>query len=118
MNVDDLLHNLEFKCWGDPAKGIEYSPYNVLNSPNKYQWEIDRINNSNLKYPIIIYKNNIVDGVHRLTKAELLNKKSIKVLVFDDDMMKYFLIGKRKDWSKVDAMQLWDLIALFYKRFE
>jgi disulfide oxidoreductase YuzD len=118
MHVEDLLHNLEFKCWGYPDRNIEYSPFEVIDNPNKYKDEIDRITNANLNYPIIVYNNNIVDGVHRLTKAELLRKKSIKVFIFDDSLMKYFLIGKRKDRAKVDQIKLWDLIALFYSRFE
>jgi hypothetical protein len=38
------------------------------NNPEKYYEEYNRINKANLNYPIIIDKNNIIDGVHRLTK--------------------------------------------------
>ena len=57
---------------------------------------MELINNADLSYPIITtyYKNRliIVDGVHRLVKSLLLGKKQIKAYIFNDDLMKKFLI--------------------------
>jgi hypothetical protein len=54
----------------------------VLANPNKkmYKREIERINNANLKFPIIIEENghHVVDGVHRLVKASLQKKNKNK----------------------------------------
>jgi len=120
VDIDDLLHNLEYKGWGDPIKSILYSPLDVLKNPNKKQYkkEIQRIENADLKYPIIIYNNNIVDGVHRLTKANLQGKKKIKAYIFNSDLMKKFLINNNRDWEKVDNMEAYELIQLFHKRFD
>ena len=119
FEVKKLLHTLEYKGWGDPAKNIYYSPNDVLNNPNnkKYANEIKRIKEADLSYPIIIYKNNIVDGVHRLTKAHLENKKTIKAYIFKSPLMKKFLIDDKKNWKKVSNIELYEYIQLFNKRF-
>ena len=75
--------------------------------------------NSNLKYPIIIIKNNIiVDGMHRLSKAYLLNKKYIKAYIFDDALLKKFLIDKNENYNRVDKLNNSYFIELFYQRFK
>ena len=57
--------------------------------------------NSNLKYPIIIIKNNIiVDGMHRLSKAYLLNKKYIKAYIFDNTLLIKKLIYYNRNYKK------------------
>ena len=43
MDIKDLLHNLEYKDWGDPIKNILYSPLEVLKKPNKYSDDFERI---------------------------------------------------------------------------
>ena len=117
IKTDQLLHNLEYKGLGDPKINLFYSPKQVLDNPKKYKDEIKRINEANLKYPIIVYNNNIVDGVHRLTKSFLLNKKTIKAYIFDDKTIKNFIIDKNKDWNKVDKIQIYNYIELFIKKF-
>jgi len=117
IKIDQLLHNLDYKGWGNPKINLFYSPKQVLENPKKYKDEIKRINESNLKYPIIVYNNNIVDGVHRLTKSCLLNKKTIKAYIFDDKTIKNFIIDKNKDWNKVDKIQIYNYIELFIKKF-
>lgn len=52
------------KGWGDSIN--PYSAYDVLLNPEKYKEDIQRLNNIDMSYPIIIYKNQIVDGVYRL----------------------------------------------------
>ena len=111
--VEDLLHVLEYKGWGNPEKNIYYSALDVINNPGrkKYKHEIDRIKNADLKYPIILHKNYIVDGVHRLSKAFLDGKKTIKAYVFTD--IDKFLVsetGKTK-------FETYDLIKIFNERF-
>lgn len=61
--------------------------------------------------------NNVVDGVHRLTKAYLTNQKKIKAYIFTKKEMNKFLINKTIDWNKVDELQTFDFIKLFYERF-
>ena len=51
----------------------------------------------------------VIDGVHRLSKVYLQDKKHIKAYVFDKKIMKNFLINSRGDWNKVDNLQTYDL---------
>ena len=112
IEVKKLIKNLEFDGWGDPEKNIHYSPLDVLEDPTnkKYMDDIKRIENADLKYPIIVYNNFVVDGVHRLTKSYLLKKKNIKAYVFSSALMNKFLINNRRTKE-------YDLITLFFQRF-
>ena len=114
INVDDYLHVLDFKGGGMPSHPI--SPNMVLNNPAKYKDDYKSIKNADLTYPIIIHNNNIVDGVHRLTKAYMENKKEINAYVFDKVLFKKFLVDKNNTYDKVD-LKLYEYIELFYKRF-
>jgi len=60
---------------------------------------------------------NIIDGVHRLTKSVLLNKKYIKAYVFDSKLMKKFVIAKKNEWDKVDKLKVYQFIILYVDRF-
>ena len=117
INTDLLYNSLEYKGWGDPKKKKAYSALDVLKNPKKYKKEIDRINNADLRYPIIIdkHKNNyiIVDGVHRLIKSYLDNKKTIKAYIFPKDILKKFLINKTGDWDKVNKMKIYDFMVIY-----
>jgi len=117
INIDDYLDILDYKGWGDPKKNLYYSPMNVIKNPKKYNDEYNRIIESNLKYPIIIDKNNIIDGVHRLSKAYLLGKKKIKAYFFNDKLLQLFLINNKKDFNKVDKLTISDYIILFNRHF-
>lgn len=119
IDIESLLSTLKYKGWGDPRKNIYYSALDVINNPNNkaYADEIVRINNANLKYPIIMEGKYVVDGVHRLAKAYLSNKIKIKAYVFTKPEMNKFLIDKNKDWEKIDKIETYDYIQLFYKRF-
>ena len=115
INIQDYIHTLSFKCWGTSSHPI--TPNMVINNPNKYKNEYSRINDSDFSFPIIIHNHNIVDGVHRLTKAYIENKKEINAYVFDKELFKKFLIDKNNTYDKVD-LKLYEYIELFYKRFK
>ncbi len=119
INPNDYINSIiNYKGWGNPTKKIFYSPQDVLNNPIKYKDDYERIMNANLKFPIIISKNNnIVDGVHRLIKAYIM-KKQIMAYVFDNNLLKKFLINKNGDYEKVDNLSTSDLIELFNRRFK
>lgn len=115
---ENILKNLDYSGWGDPIKNIKYSPKQVLNNPSKFPEDYDRIQNADLKYPIIITGDgNIIDGVHRLTKSVLLEKKYINAYVFDNKLMKEFIIAKHNDWNKVDNLKTYQFIILYVERF-
>lgn len=112
-----LLHQLEHKGWGDPEKNIHYSPHDVLKKPKKYVDDYNKILDADLKYPIIMYNGNIVDGIHRLTKSYLQEKKTIKTYQFDSSLMKKFVIAKKDRWGDANKVETYQLIQLFMKRF-
>jgi len=115
INIQDYTNTLTFKCWGTPSHPI--CPKMVIDNPKKYKDEYKRINKSDFSFPIIIHNNNVVDGVHRLTKAHIENKKEINAYVFDKALFKKFLIDKNNTYDKVD-LKLYEYIELFYKRFK
>ena len=121
IEISTLQKTLEYDCWGIPEKNIKYSPMDVLANPNKkmYKEEIERINNANLKFPIIIEENghHVVDGVHRLVKASLQKNIKIKAYVFSKEEMKKFLLSRKKDWNKINNLKIYDYIKLFYEKF-
>ena len=92
----------------------------VIKNPKnkKYKDDNNRIKKANLNYPIMIDdKNNIIDGVHRLSKAYSQNKKYIKAYVFDKEIMKKFLVNNNGNWKKIDNMEIYQYIELFHKKF-
>ena len=69
-----------------------------------------------MKYPIIMdTKGNIFDGVHRYIKSKLLNKKIIKVYLFDDKLLNKFIINKNGNYNI--KLEINEYIELFYKNF-
>jgi hypothetical protein len=113
---DDILNN---KCWiTDDKKQTHYAPADVLKNPKKYKSDHDRINNADLKYPIIINdKGAIIDGMHRATKAILDKKFKIKAYIIDKDLLKKFLIGNTDKSAKFDNLCIWNYIEQYKKRF-
>jgi hypothetical protein len=120
IEVSDFLPALKENLWGD------FSPFDVVTHPTnkRYASHIKRIHDADLSYPIFITSDNvIIDGAHRLSKAALTHKKTIKAYVFDKALMKKFIIheGFTKD-DKIDEagaekVKLNEVIMSFYKHF-
>jgi len=112
INLNDIKYDMDAKGWGDG----DISVNDVLKNPKKYKDDCDRINNANLKYPIIMdTKGNIFDGVHRYIKSKMLNKKSIKVYIFDDKLLNKFIVNKSGNYNA--KLEIDEYIKLFYKHF-
>lgn len=128
LDVHHLIHHLSENDWSDwSTPGNEhFSAIDVINNPLKYKEHYNRITKAELKYPIIIDKKTgyIVDGMHRLAKTHLLKKSHIKAFIFDDDLMKKFIITTRRgkewsgsDWQYYDSLTKKDLDKLYDERF-
>lgn len=115
--IKSLEHMLNYNIWSDNGTG--YSPMNVLkNQKNRaYADDMTRINNADLRYPIILSGDEIIDGYHRLTKAKLIGNKNIRAYKFSSALLKKFLIDDQNNWNKVDSLKINDFIELFYKKF-
>ena len=112
INVSSINYDMNLKGWGDGDTSVN----DVLQNPKKYKDDYDRINKANLKYPIIMdTKGNIFDGVHRYIKAKKLNKKIIKVYLFNNELLKKFIIDKNSDYNK--KLEINEYVELFYKNF-
>lgn len=111
ININTIDYDLDNKGWGD----ADISVNDVLRNPKKYKTDHDKIKNADLKYPIIMdTKGNILDGVHRFIKSKLLNKKSIKVYIFDDDLLKKFIINRDGDYNP--QIEIYQYIELFNQK--
>lgn len=115
IDIDDYLQHLNSKCWRQYGK--KYSPIEVLNNPSDYEHDMNKIKNADLKYPIIIYNGNVVDGMHRLSKAYLLHKTHLTVYIFSDTLMKKFLVSTKGDYKKLEGFEVHHFIEMFNDRF-
>ncbi len=117
VKVSTLQHNLEYISWKESGNNVKYSPMDVIDNKKKYSREYQKILGSNLKYPIVIYNDIIIDGLHRLSKAYLTKEKTIKVYQFDTNLMHKFLVDKKGDINKVESMKVYEFIEIFFNRF-
>ena len=100
---------IEFKV-SDVIDLAEDKPVVIIN-PNEIDYNFEgriedegetnkRVMNADLSYPILVVQNEdgkifaLLDGTHRLQKALMLNKKKIKVKVFDKSELKKFKVDK------------------------
>ena len=58
---------------------------------------------------------NIFDGVHRFIKSKLQNKKNIKAYYFDNELLKKFIIDRKRNYNV--KLEIHEYIELFHKRF-
>lgn len=125
FNVQKLKDELDVNYWRDDQG--TFSPNDVLNDKHRYKDHYDRVLQADLSYPIIIHQPSqiVVDGVHRLTKAYIEKRKKIKAYVFNDELMKKFIISKRSgeawrdsDWNYYESLSLEDIRKMFEERFD
>ncbi len=113
--------------------GREYTPHELLLHPEKYKTtkDMDTLKKANLNYPIIVWNNinktenddcqlDIVDGFHRTVKSMLQGKVHIDAYVFDNALMKKFIIyeGSYDKFIKTKPnMEMYYFLDLYKKRF-
>ena len=102
IRTSKILKDLKSIGWGDPLNHRKrFSAKDVLKHPEKYPEHYERIIKADLRYPVIIdgrkdktHYFNIIDGVHRLSKAFMKKKEHVRAYIFDADLMKKFIVGK------------------------
>jgi hypothetical protein len=119
MKMDDVKLDMDKKCWGDNGKS-KISPNDVLKNPTKFKDDFERITKANLNYPIIMGENGkIYDGLHRIIKSKMLEKKTIKAYVFDEKLLNKFVVDRNGNNNcHFTKMDINEYIELFYKRFQ
>ena len=100
---------------------IKVSKYNVARKrpEKKTSDRAKAIKNADLKFPIFMLKDGmVVDGFHRIGNAWSTKRKTISVIVFDNSLLKKFLLGNSKDREKIFRNYTTSfIIELFYSRF-
>lgn len=87
VEVERLASKLRGHPWDDEYCDV-ISPQDVIDNPKISQTHWLQIQNANLKYPILIQPSGeIVDGFHRLAKAQLHGKKWIKAKIIPPSIM-------------------------------
>ena len=83
IDISKLDWHFDLPFWSHPGGYYDLKPREIIDNPNKHPEEHVRTMKSNLKYPldIMFYKGRwlLLDGLHRLVKAKILNHKTIRV---------------------------------------
>ena len=93
IDVSKLEWHLNVPIWPS-SSGEPYSvkPRDVLDRQKDFALEYQRVQDSDLKFPIEVFHNHdrlmILDGIHRLTKAISMNKMLMYCRIVPDDHVK------------------------------
>lgn len=83
MNLTELEWHFDIPFWNTKDGYYDLTPNEVLGNPEKYIEEYDRTMQADLIHPldIMFWKNRwlLLDGLHRLVKANQLGKKTVSV---------------------------------------
>lgn len=105
INVKHLLGSM---VWNE--NGVDIMPLEVILYKDKYPSHWKRINTSNIKCPILSYKDIIVDGYHRLSKA-YINNSVVNIIEIPTSVWKKIKI----DTIDIDA---YNLILMYNTKFK
>lgn len=85
MDINELAWHFDIPFWNFGGERYNLSPNDVINSPQKYKAEYDRIMAADESYPIDVMENKgrltILDGLHRLVKQKIQGKDVVKVRI-------------------------------------
>lgn len=85
MDINKLTWHFDIPFLWENGGVYNLVPRDVIENPNDHHLEYERTMKSDLKYPIDIMENNdrwlILDGLHRLMKADIEGQKIVKVRV-------------------------------------
>ena len=83
MPISELEWHFDIPFWFTKGGYYDLKPIEVIENPKKWKEEYDRTMSSNLDYPldIMLWKGKwlLLDGLHRLVKASILGRKTVKV---------------------------------------
>lgn len=83
MPLSELAWHLQLKLWRHEGVPFALSPSDVARDPVRYGKEYERMLTADLAYPIDLMlvrgRWTVMDGVHRLLKAQLLGLDVVRV---------------------------------------
>ena len=81
--VDSLRWHLDLPYWRDGSRPFQVTPAQVKVDPARYQEQYQRTMAADLAYPLdLLFRSDrwvILDGVHRLLKADLRGLSQVRV---------------------------------------
>ena len=89
IDINELTWHFDIPFHWHEGEVYNLKSIEIINNPEKYKEEYERTMKADLKYPIDIIENKgrwlILDGLHRLMKAYILNMKTVKVRIIPRD---------------------------------
>lgn len=83
MGVAELEWHLDVPFWWTSGGFYNLTPREVVNNPEKYKEEYERVLKADLKHPldVMFWRGRwlFLDGLHRFVKAYLAGEKAVKV---------------------------------------
>lgn len=91
IHMKDLVPNLDDLFW-ETDSGRVVTPRMVMEDPQISPGDTERILDANLGYPILVYKMghmiyDVIDGLHRLSKAFLQGHKYMRVIMITPEQL-------------------------------
>lgn len=83
--IEKLEWHFDIPFWNWNDEWYVISPNDVMNNPEYYKEQYDRIMASDISYPIDVMENKgrlvILDGLHRLVKCKIYGMSTVKVRI-------------------------------------
>lgn len=83
VEVEELRWHFDLPWWRRDGVWFQLTPREFLARPTAHPEHADRVSSADLSYPLHVIRRNgrwlILDGIHRLVKAELLGWKEVVV---------------------------------------
>jgi hypothetical protein len=99
--MTDFAHSFKDDCWSEEnaqGKEVFVSPRAVLQNPQLHVSHMTKIKEAKLKYPILVTATivlEVIDGMHRLCKAELENWQMMPVKFVDSEILERALVSSQ-----------------------
>jgi hypothetical protein len=94
MDINELTWHFDIPFWRTDGGIYDLKPSEVMNNLEKYPHHKERIEKSDISYPLDILKNpktgywTLLDGLHRLVRLYLLGKTDVSVRQISMDDIK------------------------------
>ena len=96
LPVTELNWQLSWKIWSNYGAPFRVSPVEVRRDPRKYAVHYARAMAADLAYPLYVVRWasrwTILDGIHRLLKAEILGVETVEVYVLGPEQIAGIMI--------------------------
>ncbi len=106
LDIDELRWHLTWKVWSNYGAPFQISPSEVRKDPLRFSIHYERTMNAELSFPLyVIYWEDrwtILDGIHRLLKADILGEKSVPVCVVSDQDLPKIIVASPESSNVAD----------------